>query len=63
MTTQQVLEIVKKRGLKIVITDGRPVLKRPAGNDAVTDKLLAVLKRHRERIVSLLSPHGDAWEG
>ena len=51
MTTQKLLEIVHERGLKIELRDGRPVLIRNGNNDAVTDKLLAVLKIHRERII------------
>lgn len=51
MTTKQLLAIVEERGLKIVLQDGRPVLKRPQGNEGVTDKLLAVLKYHREQII------------
>lgn len=55
MSTNELLEIVKNRGLKIVLVDGRPILKRPGDNDAVTDKLLNVLKLHRERIISMLA--------
>lgn len=54
MTTPEVLEIVKARGLQVVLSEGRPVLRRPNGNDGVTDALLAVLKRHRERIIEHL---------
>lgn len=54
MSTEKVMEIVRKRGLRIELKDGQPVLKRPAGNKNVTDSLLAVLKLHRERIVRLL---------
>lgn len=55
MSTKELLEIVKRRGLRIVVEDGRPILKRPQGNQGVTDRLLAVLKRHKDRIVELLS--------
>ncbi len=55
MTTKRLLEIVKERGLRIVLDGDRPILKRPHGDTvAVTDKLLAVLKIHRERIVEEL---------
>ena len=54
MSTRELLNIVEKRGLRIVLKDGRPVLEGAAANPAVTGKLLAVLKIHRERIVSLL---------
>lgn len=54
MTTTELLAIVKDRGLKIELKDGRPVLVRPPGSDGTTDKLLAVLKRHRERIIDML---------
>lgn len=61
MTTKELLDIVKQRGLLIVLQEGRPILQRPPGNDKVTDKLLSVLKIHRERIIQELSkgePHG-----
>lgn len=51
MTTQQVLSIVEARGLKVVIVDGRPALRGP--KDEATPHLLAVLKRHREKILAL----------
>lgn len=60
MTTKELLEIVKRRGLSIVLHEGRPILQRPLENDKVTDKLLSVLKIHRERIIQELSkesPH------
>lgn len=62
MSTKEVLNIVKERGLEIVLKDGRPVISKPAGNDGVTDRLLSVLKRHRERIIEELSKgesHGN----
>jgi len=55
MTTQQLLQIVKDRGLTIALKDGRPVLERAKGNANVNDALLAVLKWHRERIIEVLS--------
>jgi hypothetical protein len=55
MSTQQLLAIVKERGLRIEIKDGQPILKRPDGNQNVTDGLLKVLKFHRERIIQELS--------
>jgi hypothetical protein len=54
MSTRQLLEIVKERGLKIVLDGDKPILKRPNGNEGVTDKLLACLKRHRENIIAIL---------
>jgi hypothetical protein len=54
MTTDQVLGIVKERGLKIELRDDRPVLVGAANNREVTDKLLAVLKVHREWIIERL---------
>lgn len=57
MSTDEVLNIVKRRGLTLTIaTDGRPVIKNGAGNPNVTDKLLAVLKIHRDRIIERLRP-------
>jgi hypothetical protein len=50
MTTNELLDIVKSRGLKIVLIDGRPVLEGARGNPAVTDNLLSVLRIHRDRI-------------
>ena len=55
MTTTKLMLIVAKRGLSIILNNGRPELVRPAGNKGVTDALLAVLKRHRERIIEMLS--------
>lgn len=62
MSTEQLLKIVKERGLRIEIKDGRPVLIRKAGDPALTDRLLAVLKRHRERIVTMLTPAAKQGE-
>lgn len=61
MSTQQLLEIVKRRGLQIVLVDGRPVLR--GERNAATPRLLAVLKRHRERIVDLLAPKLNLFTG
>ena len=55
MTTKELLLIVERRGLRVVVENGRPILKRPNGNAGVTDALLAVLKRHREKIIELKS--------
>ena len=52
MTTRELLEIVKSRGMEIYIKDGNPLLRRN-GNPA-TEKLMAVLKRHRERIIEMV---------
>lgn len=55
MNTEKVLAIVKDRGLKVFLADdGRPVLARNGHGEAVTDALLAVLKRHREKIIEHL---------
>ena len=54
MSTKQLMEIVKQRGLRIELKDGRPVLMKPDGNGGVTDQLLKVLKFHRERIIEIL---------
>jgi hypothetical protein len=55
MSTRELLRIVKERGLSIELRDGRPVLIRNGKDAAVTDKLLAVLKIHRDRIIKDLS--------
>lgn len=55
MNTKQLLKIVEDRGLQIVLKEGRPVITKPLGSTALTDKLLAVLKVHRERIIEFLS--------
>lgn len=57
MTTNELLEIAKKRGLKIIVKEGRPMIVNPPSG-AVTDRLLAVLKIHREKIIAMLSPKG-----
>jgi hypothetical protein len=57
MSTKELLEIVKSRGLRIVLRDGRPVLEGASGNPAVTDKLLSALRFHRERIIEILKPN------
>lgn len=56
MTTRQLLTIVQERGLRVVVKNGLPVIVTNGKREQVTDKLLAVLKRHRERIIELLSP-------
>lgn len=56
MTTEELLAIVERRGLKIELREGRPVIVRnPADPRAVTDRLLSVLTIHRQRIIELLS--------
>ena len=55
MSTEQVLDIVKRRGMEVALEDGRPVLKRNGSKDGVTAALLAVLTRHRDRIIQLLT--------
>lgn len=54
MSTRDVLEIVKERGLKIELKEGRPVLVKPEGNTEATPALLHVLTIHRERIIEIL---------
>jgi hypothetical protein len=54
MSTREVLEVVKGRGLRIELRDGAPVLIRPTGSPEVTDRLLNVLKFHRDPIIKLL---------
>lgn len=56
MKTQELLDIAKARGLNVKLVNGRPILNVPAGKQTeVTDELLACLKRHRERIIAMLS--------
>ena len=54
MTTAELLSIVESRGLRIVLQDGRPVLVNPNGQGEVTDALMKVLKRHRDRIIEAI---------
>ncbi len=61
MSTEELLQIVKDRGLSVAIQDGQPVL-RPAGSPAATARLMAVLKLHRERIVAQLTRR-SAFDG
>ncbi len=55
MRTEQVLDIVKNRGLKIALKDGRPVIVPGPNRKEVTDELVKVLTIHRDRIIALLS--------
>lgn len=55
MSTKELLSIVERRGLKVMLRDGRPYLVPGAGSKEVTDKLLAVLKIHRDQIIRTLS--------
>lgn len=55
MSTRQVLEFCKERGLTVALKDGVPVLKEASNNPKATEKLRAVLKIHRERIIEILS--------
>lgn len=59
MSTQELLDIVGKRGLRLTLEDGRPVLKGAQGNPEVTDRLLTVLKIHRQRIIEILGGHAE----
>jgi hypothetical protein len=59
VSTQEVMSVVKGRGLSVTLVDGRPVLRCPESSRAeITDALLAVLKRHREKIINLLKREG-----
>jgi hypothetical protein len=66
MTTREVMKIAEERGFKVVLApDGHPVLQGDRAN--VTDKLMAVLKIHREAIILILTEEmrkrpGDARE-
>lgn len=55
MSTDQLIEIVQRRGLILKLVDGQPVITRPGGKGELTDNLLKVLKHHRERIIERLS--------
>ncbi len=54
MTTRQLMDIVKARGLKLELHEGRPVIVPNGHRGEVTDALLAVLKVHKERIIAVL---------
>jgi hypothetical protein len=58
MSTKELLDIVKSRGLKIVLVDGQPHLKGARGNPAVTENLLSTLRFHRDRIIDMLKREG-----
>lgn len=62
MTTREVLLLVKERGLTVELRDdGTPVLSGNTKNPkAKTDKLMKVLKLHRERIIALLKKDKNA---
>lgn len=52
MTTHELLEIVKVRGLRLRLQEGRPVVS--GAKEEITGPLLLCLKRHRERIIETL---------
>jgi hypothetical protein len=54
MTTDELLRIVEQRGLRVVLKDGQPVICGAKSNPAATERLLAVLRLHRERIIAML---------
>ncbi len=55
MTTKELMALVKERGLSVELRpDGTPVLKYGNNPAMKTDKLLKVLKLHRERIIAIL---------
>jgi hypothetical protein len=59
LTTKELMEIVKQRGLRIVIVDGQLIIKKPVGNENVTDELVRVLKRRKEQIIAFLKSEGQ----
>ncbi len=52
MTTQELLQIVTNRGLRLSLKDGGPVIS--GAKEEITGPLLLCLKRHRERIIEIL---------
>ncbi len=52
LTLECTLWVVKERGLKLVLADGRPVVDGP--NRQVTTDLLAELKQYRAEVLHLL---------
>ena len=63
MTTEQLLELIAARGLRVVLLpDGRPALR--GDRAAATPALLAALKWHREELVRRAAPdeRGDDTE-
>lgn len=60
MKTKELMSIVADRGLRLKLSDGRPILVKPANYEGNIDKLLAVLKFHRESIISILSQEKSA---
>ena len=58
MTTKELLAIVKDRGLSLKLSEGRPVIVQK--NGGLTDALLKVLKRHRDRIIAMLEQEKSA---
>jgi hypothetical protein len=54
MTTEELLEEVQARGLKVVLADGEPRLR--GDRSRLSPTLLAVLKWHRPAIVERLTP-------
>lgn len=54
MSTDQVLEIVRERGMDVVLKNGTPVIVKPQNNPWYTDALVKVLTKHREEIIRRL---------
>jgi hypothetical protein len=59
MRTEELLDIVKERGLHIEITDGKPMI-GPKG-PMLTTELMDVLLIHRERIVTKVVAMGGRF--
>lgn len=55
MTTEELLKIVKERGLELRLRNGVPVVHYAHGEQDVTDALKSVLKLHRDRIINILA--------
>ena len=55
MTTEEILEEIRKRGLEIVLSEDG-VLKLRGSSEEKTPALLKALRHHRERIVGRLFP-------
>jgi hypothetical protein len=58
MTTQEVLKIVEARGLRVEVSNGQPVLRGETSQ--ATPRLVAVLRRHRDRVLAALGVQAAA---
>lgn len=61
MTTEEVMAIVKDRGMSIRLRDGQLFIVKEQGSDGLTPSLVAVLKFHRDKILEMLK-HEEAKE-